>query len=279
MSSELAVFDPLKVQLKELVGPAILAKVTDPASSQKAIDAIMTITLLERQIDKAKLAITKPLKDRAKQVEAYVHALEAPLLEALAHLKKQVANFDDELRAKAEARLAEERKAREQEERAARAEQAAIAREIEQKRQAELAALKESQDLQAEAADLFGDEEPAVDAAAERTRIEAESERDLLEAHTRAEREQIERENAAKEREWDIQNAKTKGATRVWDFEILDLEKVPTQYLKREVNRAMVLAAARGGLKDIPGLRLFQKTDIRAGAHTRIPDALLEGKD
>jgi hypothetical protein len=48
------------------------------------------------------------------------------------------------------------------------------------------------------------------------------------------------------------------------DFEILDLEKVPHQYL--DLNPTRVKAAMRSGVREIPGLRLFWRQDVSVGA-------------
>ena len=48
----------------------------------------------------------------------------------------------------------------------------------------------------------------------------------------------------------------------VWGFDLEDLEKVPRQYLKTEVNKRAVDAAISGGIREIPGLKIQQKPRV-----------------
>lgn len=52
------------------------------------------------------------------------------------------------------------------------------------------------------------------------------------------------------------------GATvrMIWDFEIENIEKVPTEFLT--INSAAVREAIKAGRREIPGLKIFQKTSI-----------------
>jgi len=66
-----------------------------------------------------------------------------------------------------------------------------------------------------------------------------------------------------------MQEAKTvkaetgKGTVRmVWMFEVLDINLVPVEYLKREVKKLEVQNAIRRGVKTIPGLRIYQEEDM-----------------
>jgi hypothetical protein len=45
--------------------------------------------------------------------------------------------------------------------------------------------------------------------------------------------------------------------SKVWDFEILDLSKVPSQYIQIDV--PVVRQAIQDGKREIPGLKIFQK--------------------
>ena len=49
---------------------------------------------------------------------------------------------------------------------------------------------------------------------------------------------------------------------KVWDFEIVDIEKIDRRYLNIEVNRRAVLSAIKDGVRTINGLKLFERTDI-----------------
>jgi len=45
-----------------------------------------------------------------------------------------------------------------------------------------------------------------------------------------------------------------------WQFEVVDIEKVPKQFL--DVNSPAVNAEIRGGIREIPGLRIYQSSEI-----------------
>jgi hypothetical protein len=47
----------------------------------------------------------------------------------------------------------------------------------------------------------------------------------------------------------------------VWDFEVEDVSKVPAKYLV--VDRASVMAAIKAGLRDIPGLKIVERVQVR----------------
>jgi hypothetical protein len=47
----------------------------------------------------------------------------------------------------------------------------------------------------------------------------------------------------------------------VWDFEVQDPAAVPRPYLA--VDEAAIRAAVRGGIRDIPGVRIFERAEIR----------------
>jgi hypothetical protein len=49
-------------------------------------------------------------------------------------------------------------------------------------------------------------------------------------------------------------------ARLVWDFEIVDESKIPREYLM--VNEKAIRAAIKAGVRDIPGVRIFQKEEL-----------------
>ena len=63
---------------------------------------------------------------------------------------------------------------------------------------------------------------------------------------------------APKKREPVRTESGTASTRTVWDCEVVDIEKVPRDYLVFEKSKAM-FAIKSGGLRDIPGLRIFEK--------------------
>lgn len=68
-------------------------------------------------------------------------------------------------------------------------------------------------------------------------------------------------ENTSKVEKTNLGNENTK-VSMVWDYEILDIDKIPSQYLKKEVKRKELLTALRNGDTNIDGVRAFQKPQV-----------------
>lgn len=140
--------------------------------------------------------------------------------------------------------------------------------EQEKKRQAELAQaekirlenlakLESSVDEEMEVARLFGTEAP--------TEHKVDEQIAIIEANH-------------KEAAYDIENARTKNMRKTWKCEVLDISQVPKEFLIITLNEKMVIAAARGGTTNIPGVRLWQESSIAFGASTYVARQALERK-
>lgn len=53
----------------------------------------------------------------------------------------------------------------------------------------------------------------------------------------------------------------TSSAVLVWDFEVVDPAAVPRPYLR--VDEAAIRAAIKGGIREVPGVRIFERAEIR----------------
>jgi hypothetical protein len=69
-----------------------------------------------------------------------------------------------------------------------------------------------------------------------------------------------EEQKAIKAAHKDAEAMKPKGTRQVWDFEIVDLDKVPRDYMA--VLSPVVREAIQLGVREIPGLRIFSKTSV-----------------
>lgn len=56
------------------------------------------------------------------------------------------------------------------------------------------------------------------------------------------------------------QSLRVSGAKKVWSFEAVDFEKIPREYLL--LDEKAVRAAVREGVREIPGIRIYQDTQI-----------------
>lgn len=246
MKTELAQFDALKSELTTLVSPTLTIAVTDNLSSAKAIDAGKQVKALQKRIETKRKELVQPLNDRVKEINEYAKTIMTPLEQAEAHIKRQLSAYE-----------IEQEKIRWENLRRAEEERRRVETELRAKHDAEQAAIID----EAEVADLFGagSDEPSVDERA------AEVER-------RQEQERARLAQEAKAREYEIKQANgVKNARKVWKCEAVDLSIVPKEFLIVQLNTAAVLAAARGGATSIPGVRLWQDTQIALGANTYVP--------
>jgi hypothetical protein len=57
-----------------------------------------------------------------------------------------------------------------------------------------------------------------------------------------------------------IQNPEKTSIRKVWTFDVVDIELVPRDFL--ELNSVKVNAAIKGGMREIPGLNIYQKDQL-----------------
>jgi hypothetical protein len=271
MSKDLVVFDSLKAEITQFVAPVKTLIVTDAKSANDCVDVRNKIKEFLKRITLARTTLTAPLKAKAKEIEDVAHMISAPLLEVERHAEAQARGYaikqdeiqQNELRRVQEAKRAEERKAAE--------EARKIAQEQEEARQAELARIREAAK---EAEDMFG---TTVDTSAQIREAEEAAERERFETQARFEREQIERANRLKAAEYDANEKQLSGVRKVWKVRVIDIDKVPKQYLIIELNEKMAVAA-RANNPNIPGLEFYQDISVPRGKNTYVPRSQLEGK-
>jgi hypothetical protein len=238
--------------------------VTDVTSGQQAVEAAKQVKALMKKLEGKRKELLDPINARAKAIRDYASEIEAPLLRAEQHIKAQLVAFEErQERIRQEARREEERKRQEIERKAAE-ERAAREAEIAAKRQAELDAIKEKEFED----DLFGD--GAVDGDAERRAAEARAAEAEAQARAEAETQAKIREIEASQRQYDINANRLKNTKKAWKCEATNLDEVPRHFLTITLNTQAVLAAARGGTTSIPGVRLWQETQVAIGANTSL---------
>lgn len=247
--TEITQFNELRAELTTFVSPALAIKVTDFQTSASAINAAKAVKEYQKKVEAKRKELVGPLNDQVKLINEYAKSVAAPLENAELHLKKQLTAFEleqEKIRRAEFERAEEERK----------------------KREAELLAKQEEERKNlasdSDAADVFGSE--PEDVAPE---IKAE-ELELKQLHER-----VKATQEAKDREYPIKNMGIKNARKQWKCEAIDLTKVPREFLTISLNSAAVLAAARGGMTDIPGVKLWQETTIAIGANTYVPNMAL----
>lgn len=250
------VFDELKSEITRFVGPIPNLKVRDFKSCATAIEHGKVIRQLIKDVEEKRDSLVRPRNEEVKRINAYAAEIRGPLEDAKRYLEGQVAAYELE---QAEIRRAEERRIE------------AERRQKERQLEAAAAAKREAlMDAQSQDVDpLFGHIEEDGEAA-EQAALDIERE---LEAKRAA----LAREAATKQNDL-LYERRVKNVRMVWECEVVDIDKVPVEFLIREVNRPMVVAAARGGRTNIPGLRIFQRPSVGFGTHTRVPREALEAE-
>lgn len=196
-----------------------------------------------KQIEEQRVAITKPINDSLRAVNAQAKSAAAPFEAAEREIKARMVEYSNE---QERIRLEEQRKA----EAAARAERERLAR---QAAEAEAKARAEQDRLRREA-----EEAAAAGRAAEAAKLSAKAEK-------------VEERAAAKVEALQLQEAmvvapviqreapKVAGVSfrDVWKFEVTDPAAVPRQYLVIDESRIRKVVQALRGDADIPGVRVW----------------------
>lgn len=254
--TELTKFNPLKADITAFVAPVKAIKVTDFASAQMAIETAKQVKVYAKQVETLRKTLVDPLNAEVKSINSYAKEIEEPLLDAERFIKSRLVEFEHE-----------QEKIREAERQRLEAEAKKAQAELLAKQEAERQALIEKASLEQEAEDIFG--------------IEPETtvEEKIQAFETKAVEEQTAAKNEVEGKQWDIDQLGVKNSKKIWKCEVIDLDSVPKEYLIRELNEKAVLAMARAGITNIPGVRVWQETTIAIGTNTYIPKhALRNGK-
>lgn len=284
MQTELVKFDQLKGKIATMLQPLGGLVVRDKTENAAAAGALTTVKGLSKEIEALRVAAVTPLNDQVKAINARAKEILGPLETAEADIKGKMRVFADTetRRINEERRISEEKSAaerREQEERRRREEAEAQAKAKAERDRVEnerVAADKaEAERKRAEAA--FGVDE---DAEAEKQRAEqarVNREREIREIE---ERQKKEKQDAADRmrRETEATEARRKADEKrlaaqkpantrtVWHFEVIEADRleVPMDYWK--IDESAIGAAVRGGLREIPGVKIWSTQEVVARA-------------
>lgn len=257
MKQEITQFDELKAEITYFVAPTLTIAVTDFSSSQTAIEAAKQVKDYQKRIELKRKELTGPLNDQVKRINSVASEISFPLEKSEQHLKSQINAFatkQEEIRQKELRRVEQERRETE-------------ARLAKERHEAEMT-LKAKQiadeDRANSIAAVFGVDENAPSEESIH-KIEQEALAAELELKRRI------AEQAHQQKLYDADRAnQIRNTRKTWKCEAIDLNKVPREFLKVELNTAAVLAAARGGVTEIPGVRLWQDIQVALGANTRV---------
>lgn len=262
MNQDLILFDDLKSSIMLLVQPAFSIAVKDFKDSASAISAAKQVRDYIDRVEAQRKALVGPLNERVKAINAYAKEIAKPLNDAESFLKNELIQFEMEQEKIREAEMARLEQERIKAQRKADAERAQAEESLK---------LKQEQDseIHAQAASIFGTEESTapIEQAMAVEQVQLKEELDIKDALIAGQ---------ARQREWDIKQQGLKNVRKTWKCELLDIARVPAAYVVTTLNEPMVLAAARGGMTEIPGVRLYQESSLAIGKNTYVPKSNLK---
>lgn len=222
MGTDLQTFDSLVADVRSIIDPIKSVTVASPVDHERAMLSGKKIKMLEKAIEDKRKLLVAPLNNEVKTINAYAAQIMEPLKGAESHLKKELIKWEGYL----EAQRIEASKGLEAERK---------------QKEAELAAKEKEQKALEE---LFGADDS----------FEAEQQ------CAKDEREKFLNEKALVDTQKQIEQARVKGTHKVWSFEVLDPNLVPRNFCTPV--DALIRASVKSGVRDIPGVRIFEETKM-----------------
>jgi len=211
--------------------------ITTSAEEMKAINGLTFVQSVLKGTEKSRKELVKPINDEVSKINTSYKILQEPFRQAENNLKQAMLAW----------RQAEQRRIEEERIRIVyeNAERERIAREAAEKARVEAEELARKQ---------------AEDAGLDETEVDewvAESTQSVPEVV--AEVEQVP-EDLAKTTKGTIGSINVR---KTWDFEVTNQSEIPRAYCVPDEKRIRV--AVRAGVRDIPGVRIFEKETIAGG--------------
>lgn len=227
---KISLFDPIEFEVAQITESCLAITVSTQSQQADALYVVRNLKGLEKRIEQRRKELVAPLNEQVKMINAAAKQVMAPLEEAESHIKKQLLVWESKLEAIREeelARIAAEAIAKEK---ALQAERAAV----EAARKLEKTELPEDS--------LFGTD-PELD-----------------DKESMIAQKMLELEAAQRLEQRSVQNMRVSGTSKFWNFEIIDAELVPRNYLV--IDSSLIRGAIRDGVRKIPGVRIFEDRRI-----------------
>lgn len=229
MNSNLVQFDQLKADIQIYIQPVKDIVVDSKVTQEQAMLVAKELKERLKAIEALRVQLVKPHNDFVAEINGYAKELKAMIDKPADHLNQQFLGYN---------------------------------RKLEEARQAEIARIrKEEAERQAAAQKLIDEAKANADFERELGLNDQAAKTELVAAV------QVERatEQIAKEAKTEIKKAednRVKGVTLRWDCEIVDLSKVPIQFLlANEVAIRKAIVESKGTIQ-IPGVKNIQKESM-----------------
>lgn len=276
MSTEIIPLAPFELRANDLLKQAEALTVTDSTDITKANALFKECQETLRDIKNEKEKLIAPVEDRIKQIKALAETVGLPIKDAKALIESKALAYKAEIERIRQEEAEKERKRLETirlEQEAKEAARLAEEKRIRDAEEARLADLRRAQEveraaLEAEQNELKKkeraieqkrlDEEAAIEAQKieiERQKRENEATRlRLAEEKAEADRKR-DAEIEAKALEAQAADAKLRGETTYWTFEVTDVTLLNPFFLKPD--EAKINEEIKSGTRHIPGLRIY----------------------
>lgn len=247
-------------------GYRAIATIKTPEQFTSAGELLKAVKGAIKQIEDQRVAITKPINESLRAVNAQAKEAAEPFLKAETAIKGAMVTYSDE----------QERIRREEQRRveaaaaAERARLAALQREEERKAREKAEALRREQEeaaRRAREAEAAGRAEEARKAAAEAAKLAAQAVKVEEKSADKIETLQL-REAMVVAPVVEREAPKVAGVStrEVWRFEVLDAAQVPRQYLAVDEAKIRKVVQALKADAQIPGVRVWSERQLAAGA-------------
>ena len=229
MEINLAKFDQLKADIQLYVAPIKDIVITDKESQEAALVSAKDLKARLKKIDDLRKELKAPFKKAGEEIDSYARKLEEMLAGPSNELNQKLLVWNREL------------------ERVRQAEVARIKKEEAERQAAADKAAKEAMDLAAFEKEIGNDE------AAETAELVAQAEYERNEEKAVA---------TVKVELKKVEDIRVKGVTMRWDFNIVDVSKIPLQYMvPNEVLIRKTIVGSSGAVQ-IPGVESYQKESM-----------------
>jgi len=253
--------DAVDARDSALADASLITRVTSPASLASAVETQRDLKRIAKSAEDSRVAIKAPVLEITRKIDAAAAEFSEPLKAEIARINTLLTGYqvEQERIAREEAQKRDAELARQRAEEAKRAAEAArLEREAREKQEAAERAAREATNAEARA-------------AAEKARKAAEAERAELARKAEAEALAAAQEQARTLAAMPVAAPKPAGmsASAPWTFEVTDLaalQKAEPNLVEVTVRKSSVLARIREGVREIPGLRIFQETRVTVRA-------------
>jgi hypothetical protein len=231
---------PYQGEVEALVTRAYDHIVENEPTKIVAVDMASQLSILKKSLDATRKKVIAPYDEIVRGINKMVKGMRDPIDKATGNIKNKLGAYARE-QAEIQRRIAAKK---------AEEEAAARRKEMEKRR-------KEALEKQRLADEEAARKQAELDAIAKKEGIDSVTVRPEKIEIPEIEEVVIEEPKAGPTKT----DIGTMSTLSVWDFEILNIKEVPREYL--ELNHSKVKAAIKNGIRNIPGLQIFEDTQVR----------------